>query len=1322
MNCRNMICLLITILIFTLFGQDPYDDSLCAYTWQSNINDCDSVIDCINIDEWNNKIKDVPLNISRISSDSLKLCTGFLNLSNPVDIIYIIELSGSMIDVGDPFRKRDDALRAGFQYQIDSLKQSHAGYIGFGRSIPPEHVLAPINVTNGQTQLMEMADYLQTYIENDQNARGCRYNVALEKAISMLDDPVYCPHETKAIIFITDGEPNSGYSYTNSQLQYLTQNNVKVHGIFLGIDMGTAISNLASQTGGTSTLTTPMNNDTLVEIVKEIVDDYRDATLLEKAILINSRTNDTVTSVGSYEVTDTILGVKMNTFLPLGIGTNDITVYSQFTSLSGYDTTLDFQFIINVSDEEYTSECYYCWHRADLKALVGNTEIDTLTGQNNTFNIQLEYFGKDSLSQIEVDITTPNKQDSESAVLSNSGWNGQNWTFTGPMPFKVTPDSAVINNDTTEAGNADFVYLKWIHPKDTRDSAFDTVIVAGTSSNNLVIYDKPGDPATITMKQYKTSPDTTVLIAGDTAQLYAKVFAQTVWNSEYETNPDLGNLITWSFDDVASNQQDTSVGNLADTNGNHNKFYPKKAGKLVNVTASLKLRGLPEINETIRLFIIAGPAINLVIEESLDSTVSPWDPAPYDTITIYHNEISKIAYGIFRDIEGNWIEPSGAALWTEDDSTVVTVSSGPGYTVTITKNPANLDLDTTIIHAVQVGLEGTSNVIIMPYEIDSFRIVVDSLSSYIPIDSITLLTDNDSTIYVQGRRSDDSSWILVDGNWGIDDTSVVKIPPPQGSNSWNIQPKKDTAGIIFSSLGNNTDTITYSFQSSGIIQVEFILLTTDSLCIAGDTLQGEVRIYNKDGLVPGTCKYNSLNKAMYSDTLSDGGLTLKPFVTTCFSTSGTDSDTLNSNTEVEQWFEGGIDTLNFILYSSATSKTEPQKKHKLRVKLGSLTNSTREFLLKSGPINTIVLTPDSSLILDTNDIPVTITADGYDTYGNYLPDSLFHWTNDTSLIDYDFDIVSKNIVLDPGNASVSQQGCAWVQSLDDTTIWNKIYVTIGLLPTFYSAFACDYNGNGYLDAIEVKYSREFVVPSGYKPDSIIVENANPYKRFEIDSLVSANPGGETKNFILYLNEDHSRLDTIPQTDWRPQLIINDIISISDVETVCEDGAGPVVWSVYRKVTDNLDRTKDEVTVTLSENIYNFSGDPFISASPKPSAVFKVWNYPDTSFVDSMLQGIDKFENQQDTRTLFKMKNGYNLDSDYLINIEPNTYLADSYGNLPNSNNQKVQLSADSISIEDDEPSSSCGNCGSGSGLAFIPLIWLKGMSLFRKRRRKRRKL
>lgn len=96
--------ILLSLTITSLYSQTDtlYEDSLCEFTWNSDINNCPDTINCIYLDdEWNDQVFIVPFNITHISREGLEICLEDLVITKPVDIIYIMDLSGSMITTGD---------------------------------------------------------------------------------------------------------------------------------------------------------------------------------------------------------------------------------------------------------------------------------------------------------------------------------------------------------------------------------------------------------------------------------------------------------------------------------------------------------------------------------------------------------------------------------------------------------------------------------------------------------------------------------------------------------------------------------------------------------------------------------------------------------------------------------------------------------------------------------------------------------------------------------------------------------------------------------------------------------------------------------------------------------------------------------------------------------------------------------------------------------------------------------------------------------------------------------------------------------------------
>ncbi|MBN1981906.1 MAG: hypothetical protein JW795_10255, partial [Chitinivibrionales bacterium] len=377
---------------------------------------------------------------------------------------------------------------------------------------------------------------------------------------------------------------------------------------------------------------------------------------------------------------------------------------------------------------------------------------------------------------------------------------------------------------------------------------------------------------------------------------------------------------------------------------------------------------------------------------------------------------------------------------------------------------------------------------------------------------------------------------------------------------------------------------------------------------------------------------------------------------------------------VQQTFLNGVDTISMVLYYAPYQKYA----HQMTVILDDLSASTQPFILKPGSLDTIAITPETVPILNTYDPGIFIKAKGYDQFGNYLPNELYQWHNDSTLTDYTINAIYDQIYFEPSKATKAQEGYLTVTSVNDTTKKNHVYISIkGPVPMLMYSMTRDFNGNGLLDVVELNFNKPVHFPPTYDPLSITIRNLNPNRMLYVDS-VSEAPFGDGVKWYLYLNEQKSIIESKePQTAWTPVLTIDDFDSIAPVKyDTCRDGAAPVIWSIVKKVIDPFDKKKDEVTITLSEYFYNYNGSAFLNAAPQPAAVLNVWTVVngDTIRIDSIFAGINQFSDQRQDWMSFTMSNGQDLNNYHLVNLDHiNGYVADEHGMIPHSKNQKVRV-------------------------------------------------
>jgi hypothetical protein len=223
------------------------------------------------------------------------------------------------------------------------------------------------------------------------------------------------------------------------------------------------------------------------------------------------------------------------------------------------------------------------------------------------------------------------------------------------------------------------------------------------------------------------------------------------------------------------------------------------------------------------------------------------------------------------------------------------------------------------------------------------------------------------------------------------------------------------------------------------------------------------------------------------------------------------------------------------------------------------------------------------------------------------------------------------------------------------------------------AFTRDLNGNGYLDAVELRFDDLVSLPTTSLPSFIVSCDSLLDTAFSIDSIVSVKSPSDTV-FIAYLSEQY---DTIPQTSWLLKISITGVSGLENVvEFTAMDGAGPVIWSVDRVTTSTQDRTRDRITVGFSEDILSSGGQP-MAFSTLVESIFSAWAIADQGYVlvDGLFSGIQGFTEITSQSVTFYMTNGNDLTGNHLLSIlaTVSSQIDDSEGNPPNSNNQKVRV-------------------------------------------------
>jgi len=380
------------------------------------------------------------------------------------------------------------------------------------------------------------------------------------------------------------------------------------------------------------------------------------------------------------------------------------------------------------------------------------------------------------------------------------------WTVTGGLAGSVTlPGTAgswhIVPADTGSG------WIRVTLPGATPDSAL-LQIVPG-APRTVVLYPADGAPVGANAP-YPDPAFPLVDSAGRGVQVVAKVFDKAgIWLSGYErsTSP-----VAWTIVEFGSNLS-IPTGGLSLGAGYKSVFTPTKAGNSVYVIGSFSENGV-SCSDTIVVRVTPGPVHHMLIEASPDSTVSPNADKRVGSITFSSSMLKDSVYAVLRDQFGNYVGHATTAAWVTRDALVATAAVaraalGEGE---ITRHSVNNSF--TWVVATQGTWKDSVQVILSNVTYSQIQIVVRGT---IPIDTLQMRTDQDTTLSAIGLRSDGSGiWDDIQVTWGnTSGLSFNNVAPPSAT-SWTFSPVNPASGKIYIVWGGGsqqaTDTITALFS------------------------------------------------------------------------------------------------------------------------------------------------------------------------------------------------------------------------------------------------------------------------------------------------------------------------------------------------------------------------------------------------------------------------------------------------------------------------------------------------------------------------------
>lgn len=177
-----------------------------------------------------------------------------------------------------------------------------------------------------------------------------------------------------------------------------------------------------------------------------------------------------------------------------------------------------------------------------------------------------------------------------------------------------------------------------------------------------------------------------------------------------------------------------------------------------------------------------------------------------DTLFIMSNEASNSVYTTVRDTFGNFIRFGDISAWTSFNTSIVSVSNGdPLFGEGIVNRNLTATDSITKISAVDTNvlLRDSCNVKLVQFYFTNLRIVIGSNTNP---DSLVMNTKQDTSLIVQGKRSNDGQWVDVTATW--QNSANLKIDPVAPTNhTWTFSPLDTGTGWIRVTMNNDNVTI-----------------------------------------------------------------------------------------------------------------------------------------------------------------------------------------------------------------------------------------------------------------------------------------------------------------------------------------------------------------------------------------------------------------------------------------------------------------------------------------------------------------------------------
>jgi hypothetical protein len=386
-------------------------------------------------------------------------------LVGPRNVTQLGSLTNCNGFAGDPYHARASVIRQGIEYLRTVSPNSTAGAVAFALNTSHLQPPLPLNIPGN-------ADLVKASVVMD-SLPSTNYAPPLQQANAWLNDANIVKTAKKAIVFVSDGEPN------NQNYAQHVSTAIPIYTIALADSSMNfpRMRELSTNSGGQFFRVSPDNITQMNEVMRQIIQAITVVNLPSAIEVSNGAYAPPMVSrsAGMNRNADSSISLVMDSIIALKAGANPLTIKVTMTpqDIRTYNVSVQ----ADGPAAPQSTQQLACFPMPTLAMLNQSGGLDSVYPSGTTlYDVRLTRASSD-LQQVVVnakssDSARPGWGDEENLVLPQTGNSGGLTTnLKDNQAFNGASANPAKGNNILEAGPNGLVTLVWKHPRDEREFA-----------------------------------------------------------------------------------------------------------------------------------------------------------------------------------------------------------------------------------------------------------------------------------------------------------------------------------------------------------------------------------------------------------------------------------------------------------------------------------------------------------------------------------------------------------------------------------------------------------------------------------------------------------------------------------------------------------------------------------------------------------------------------------------------------------------------------------------------------------------------------------